>query len=217
MNKGLLHCRKNNEKLLEPATPRLYGRRKVRKGHASIQFRCGKIPVGAARRASQYSRSKGGTPYGMKEGTRTSCQEAPRELTGYQKVLDAEVRATEKDAEDKRKIELAKQRAALAKEIRGQTSRQMENHSGTTTQRGKYSLRLNPSTDVANRAQEYVQAPSGPGECELMLAYVEATKPQTGFAVLRKMMEFLLINRVDGIEGARHDRGSEYEPSTEAR
>jgi tetratricopeptide (TPR) repeat protein len=147
-------------------------------------------------------RSKGGTPYGMRVGNKDIVPGSPEWNEGYQKVLDAEVKATEKDAAEKRKIEEAKRRAALSKELRGQTSRQMENTFRDYDAATKILAPFDRIADVANRAQEYVQAPSGPGDVALMLAYVEATKPQTGFRFTTAEQNMIKTSR-GWVEGAQ--------------
>jgi hypothetical protein len=147
-------------------------------------------------------RSKDGTPYGMEVGNEDIVPGSAKWNDGYQKVLDAEVAAVEKDAERKRQIELAKQRAAMARTLRGMGSRQTENMFRDYDSATKILAPFDRIEDVASRAQEYVQAPTGPGDVALMLAYVEATKPQTGFRFTKAEQDMIRSAR-GWVEGAQ--------------
>jgi len=133
------------------------------------------------RHKPQVLRTKAGTPYGMEVGNEDIVPGSTKWNEGYQKVLDAEVKAVEEDWKRQEKIAEAKRRAALAKEARGLSSKQMESMFRDYDAAEKIMAPLNRIEDVAERAKQYVAAPTGPGDVALLLAYVEATKPQTGF------------------------------------
>jgi hypothetical protein len=133
------------------------------------------------RHKAEILKSKQGIPYGMEVGNEIVVPKSPKWNDEYQKVLEAAVKADQEGRAEQKKIDEAKRKAALARLVSGQNSRQMENTFRDYDAAKKIMAPWERVEDVAERAKEYVDSPTGPGDIALLLAYVEATKPQNGF------------------------------------
>src|SRR5208283_1373102 len=151
---------------------------------------------------SEILKTKAGTPYGMKMGDKNIVPGMPEWTSQMQQVLDAGVKSAQDDEKEKEKLENKRQANALARAMQGVNLRKQQTLFTDYDKAKSRMTKWDHMQSVGDRADNYVAAPSGPGDVALLLAFADATKPESGFRFQRNEQEMIMRSR-GLIEGAQ--------------
>lgn len=159
----------------------------------------------------------GGKMVGMKIGEDFVLPGSPKWTKDMQAIMDAEDKAMIADQKEKEDRARRTQDAAMARMMKGLDLRQ-QNQLFTNYDKAKKTMRKwDHMTSVSQNADNYVKSPSGPGDVALMLAYVDASKPDAGFRFTKN--EQVMIEKSRGLVGgaqaalARGEKGLLFGPA----
>lgn len=147
-------------------------------------------------------KAEGGATYGFKIGGKILTPGSPDWTPELQNSLDAAVRADLAAEKRKEELETRRENAAMARFLRGLKLHEQSQLFSQFDKAKKALTVYDRAVAMGDKADSYDGSPSGPGDVALMMAFVEATKPASGFRWTRTERDMIETSR-GLIEGAQ--------------